>query len=129
MCDLLLLDDDPLVRTALLEALRDEGLEVIVAADETEALAALRQPVPPKVFVTDLDLGTRRNGFVIAGIARIVFPGLAIIYITGRPDAVQGHAMGVGEMLMLKPFRPSELVAAARQLIARQEAAAGSSSP
>ncbi|WP_419729946.1 response regulator [Lichenicola sp.] len=124
MCDLLLLDDDPLVRTALLEALRDEGLDVIVAGDETEALAALRRPVPPKVFVTDLDLGTRRNGFVIAGIAQIVFPGLAIIYITGRPDAVQGHVMGPGEMLMLKPFRPSELVAAAREMIARQDVAA-----
>ena len=125
MCDLLLLDDDPLVRTALLEALRDEGLEVIVAADETEALAALRQPVPPKVFVTDLDLGTRRNGFVIAGIAQIVFPGLAIIYITGRPEAARDHVMGAGEMLMLKPFRPSELVAAARQMIAKQAAQIG----
>lgn len=121
MCDLLLLDDDPLVRTALLEALRDEGLDVIVAGDETEALAALRQPVPPKVFVTDLDLGTRRSGFVIAGIAQIVFPGLSIIYITGRPEAARDHVMGPGEMLMLKPFRPSELVAAARQLIARTQ--------
>ena len=118
MCDLLLLDDDPLVRAALLEALRDEGLEVIGAGNETEALAALRLPVPPKVFVTDLDLGTRRNGFVIAGIAQIVFPGLSIIYITGRPEAARDHVMGAGEMLMLKPFRPSELVAAARQLIA-----------
>lgn len=117
MCDLLVLDDDPLVRMMLVEALREEGLDVIGAGDETEALAALRLPQPPRVFVTDLDLGTARNGFVIAGMAQMLFPGVAIIYITGRPDSVRDHVMGEREMLLLKPFRAGELVAAARQMM------------
>jgi DNA-binding response OmpR family regulator len=117
MCDLLLLDDDPLVRAMLVEALREEGLDVIAAGDEAEALAALRMPRPPRVFVTDLDLGTGRNGFVIAGMAQMLFPGVAIIYITGRPESARDHVMSEREMLLLKPFRPGELVAAARHMM------------
>ena len=117
MCDLLVLDDDPLVRMTLVEALRDEGLDVIGVAAESEALEVLRRPVPPRVFVTDLDLGTRRNGFVVAGIARMLFPEVSIIYITGRPDSVVGRVFGANEALLNKPFRPSELIAAVHRLI------------
>ncbi len=117
MCDLLVLDDDPLVRVTLVEALREEGLEVIGAGNESEALAALREERAPRVVVTDLDLGTRRNGFVFAAIARMLCPEVAIIYITGRPEAVEGHAMGEREVLLQKPFRPNELVAIAKQML------------
>ncbi len=119
MCDLLVLDDDPLVREILVDALREEGLDAIGAAVEAEALTVLRDSQPPKVFVTDLDLGTRRNGFVVAGIARMLFPTVPIIYITGRPDSLQGRVLDPYESVLHKPFRPSELVAAVRALMAR----------
>ena len=118
MCDLLVLDDDPLVRDILVDALREEGLDAVGAAVEAEALTVLRDSSPPKVFVTDLDLGTRRNGFVVAGIARMLFPDVPIIYITGRPDSLQGRVLDRHESVMHKPFRPSELVAAVRALMA-----------
>ncbi len=119
MCDLLVLDDDPLVRDVLVDALREEGLDAVGAAVEAEALTVLRDGQPPKVFVTDLDLGTRRNGFVVAGIARMLFPSVPIIYITGRPDSLQDRVLNQYESVMYKPFRPSELVAAVRALMAR----------
>ena len=118
MCDLLVLDDDPLVRDILVDALREEGLDAVGAAVEADALLVLRDGSPPKVFVTDLDLGTRRNGFVVAGIARMLFPDVPIIYITGRPDSLQGRVLDRHESVMHKPFRPSELVAAVRALMA-----------
>ena len=120
MCDLLVLDDDPLVRVTLVEALRDEGLAVIGAGSETEALAALREERAPRVVVADLDLGTRRNGFVFAAIARMLCPDVAIIYITGRPEAAEGHAMNEREVLLRKPFLPSELVVIAKRMMASQ---------
>ena len=52
MCDLLVLDDDPLVREILVDALREEGLDAVGAAVEAEdfegamaALAGLRAPI------------------------------------------------------------------------------------
>ena len=118
MCDLLVLDDDPLVRDILVDALREEGLDAVGAAVEADALTVLRDSSPPKVFVTDLDLGTRRNGFVVAGIARMLFPDVPIIYITGRPDSLRGRVLDRHESVLHKPFRPSELVAAVRALMA-----------
>ncbi len=119
MCDLLVLDDDPLVRNILVDALRQEGLDAVGAGVEAEALSVLRDGSPPKVFVTDLDLGTRRNGFVVAGIARMLFPTVPIIYITGRPDTLQGRVLDPNETVLYKPFRPSELVALVRTLLAQ----------
>ncbi len=111
MCDLLLLDDDPLVRSTLGEALRDAGLGVTEAASEAEALAVLRdEPVKPRVLITDLDLRTGRNGFVVAAIAQALVPTIAVIYITGRPDVLEGRELGAGERVLAKPFRPSQLV-------------------
>ena len=119
MCDLLVLDDDPLVRNILVDALREAGLDAVGAGVEAEALGLLRDGQPPKVFVTDLDLGTRRNGFVVAGIARMLFPAVPIIYITGRPDTLQGRVLDPHETVLHKPFRPSELVALVRTLLAQ----------
>ena len=117
MCDLLVLDDDPLVRMTLVDALLDEGLDGVGAGAETEALEVLRAARAPRVLVTDLDLGTRRNGFVVAAIAQMLLPGLSVIYITGRPDAARDHVLGEREMLMHKPFLPSALIETAQRLI------------
>ncbi len=117
MCDLLVLDDDPLVRMTLVDALLDEGIDVIGAGAEVEALAVLRAERTPSVLVTDLDLGTRRSGFVVAAIAQMLLPGISVIYITGRPESASGHVMGERETLMLKPFLPSALARAAQRLI------------
>lgn len=124
MCDILVLDDDPLVRATLVEALSENGLKVVGAAAEVEALVTLRLATPPRVFVTDLDLGTKRNGFVVGAIARMLFPDVPIIYITGRPEAAYGHVMDARERLMQKPFRPSELMATAQHLMGEARVAA-----
>ena len=117
MCDLLVLDDDPLVRMTLMDALLDEGIDVIGAGAEVEALEALRAHHAPSVLVTDLDLGTRRSGFVVAAVARMLLPGLSVIYITGRPDAARDQVLGERETLMHKPFLPSALVRTARRMM------------
>ncbi|TLU73794.1 response regulator [Lichenicoccus roseus] len=117
MCDLLLLDDDPLVRTTLGEALRDAGIGVVEAASEAEALAALRdEQVKPRVLVTDLDLRTGRNGFVVAAIAQALLPDIAVVYITGRADVLEDRTLRPGERMLAKPFRPSQLIDLLREL-------------
>ena len=117
MCDLLVLDDDLLVRMTLVDALLDEDIDVLGAGAEVEALEVLRAAHQPKVLVTDLDLGTRRSGFVVAAIAQMLLPGISVIYITGRPEAAHGHVLGEREMLMHKPFLPSLLVQTAQRLM------------
>ncbi len=117
MCDLLLLDDDPLVRSTLGDALRDAGLGVREVASESEALAVLRdEPAKPDVLITDLDLRTGRNGFVVAAIAQALLPTIKVVYITGRPDVLEGRVLRAGERVLAKPFRPSQLIVLLREL-------------
>ena len=71
----------------------------------------------PGMLVTDLDLGTRRSGFVVAATAQMLLPGIAVIYITGRPAAAHGRVLSDREVLMHKPFLPSALVETARRLM------------
>jgi len=124
MCDMLVLDDDPLVRVTLVEALRDEGFAVHEAAEEAEVLNVLRGGNRPGVLVTDLDLGTHRSGFVVATMARLIVPGMPVIYITGRPEVANGRSLAAHERLLAKPFRPSDLIAQAK-LLMMSGAAAG----
>ena len=61
MCDMLDLDDDPLVRMMLVEALRDEGLDVIGAGAETGGEGDFRQH--GGAGHSDVSLSGRQFGF------------------------------------------------------------------
>ena len=122
MSEVLLVDDDPLIREAVADALGAAGLKVGQAADAEAALAADRigtgaEP-PPAVLVTDVNLGPGMDGLALAEAARRRLPGLGIVYITGRPSNLDGHALGARERFLPKPFAPETVVRAVRSLLA-----------
>jgi CheY-like chemotaxis protein len=53
-CDVLVVEDDPDLRDALAELLRDEGFAVSTAENGVRALQHLEGPELPKVIVSDL---------------------------------------------------------------------------
>ena len=117
MCDVLILDDDPLVLATLAEALRDDGLDIAEARNSAEAIERLEDDAhPPRLLVTDINLGEAVDGRAVAAAARRRYPGIPVIFITGRPDTLINHPFGTAERLLAKPFRPSELVAAVRAM-------------
>ncbi|MHC2337908.1 DNA-binding response OmpR family regulator [Bradyrhizobium sp. USDA 4454] len=104
----LLVEDDPLIREFVVEALREAGLEVIHASNGREALAWQdRQAVD--VLVTDIKLPGPIDGWQIAEGFRLHDPLLPVIYATGfSPVAPRPVA---GSVLLQKPFHPEEIVA------------------
>ncbi|HWF09641.1 MAG TPA: response regulator, partial [Bryobacteraceae bacterium] len=78
----LLVEDDPLIREIVVEALRDAGFDVIQAADGEEALTWCRQRVAD-VLVTDIRLPGKIDGWQIAECCREQDPFLPVIYATG----------------------------------------------
>ena len=117
VCDVLLLDDDDLVLGTLAEALRDEALEVTEARTPDEAIARLGERPEPRLLVTDLNLGRNRDGRDVARAARLRFPCIPIIFITGRPDTLTDWRFDERQTVLPKPFRPSELLAMIRTLL------------
>ncbi len=102
----LLVDDEPSVRTLLGETLAALGLSVIEAADGPAGLRVLESSVRVDVLVSDVGLPGGLNGRQLADRARVLRPGLPVLLITGYAEAaVLGEGMlEPGMEVVTKPF-------------------------
>lgn len=114
--DVLLVEDDDLVRATSAEVLVDAGLEVAEAASGEQALC-MGSASPPAVLVTDVDLGRGMSGLDVAAAARRRWPGLGVLYITGRPGNLQGVPLRGRDRFLSKPFRAAALIDTVRDLM------------
>ena len=108
--DVLLVEDDDLVRDCLAEALHDAGLDIEGSPSGEAALAVLRCAAAPKVLVTDINLGQGMDGLAFARAAREVHPGLPVVYISGRYPEMRG--LSKRERFLPKPFTAPTLLRA-----------------
>ena len=113
---ILVVEDDPLIREFVVEALREVGFHVIHAANGEEALAWCRRRVAD-VLVTDIQLPGKINGWQIAEGCREHNPDLPVIYATGFSPIE--HRPVPGSMLLQKPFHSEQIVSAVREMTAR----------
>ena len=115
----LIVEDDPLIREFVVEALREEGFEVIHAAAGEQALDCCGRRAAD-VLVTDIELPGKVDGWQIAERCREQNPGLPVIYATGfspvSPRPVPGSLM------LRKPFHPEQIVQAVREIMERPRA-------
>jgi DNA-binding response OmpR family regulator len=125
----LLVEDEALIREMLAEDLADAGLDVAEAPSAEVALvvaaAAGQTGKPPCVLVTDVNLGGGMDGLALAREVRRRWPEVGVVYVTGRPSKLDGHALGARERFLPKPFGPSRLTAAVHQLMGRSRRRGG----
>ena len=107
---LLFVEHDDLIRTSIIELLQDLGHSVIEARTAAEAMRVLNA-IPIDVLVTDLGLPDI-SGEVFAAEARMVQPGLRIVFATGSPPAPHVVGDGISPVLLLKPYDAVGLSAA-----------------
>jgi CheY-like chemotaxis protein len=82
----LVVEDDPNVRTVLDELLQDQGLDVWSVPDDLSAYQVLSQEAHRfAVLLTDINLGAGNDGFDIARRARCLNAAIQVIYISGYP--------------------------------------------
>ena len=81
MKDILLVDDDAVLRTMLSELLEDHGYCVRTAPDGFVALTLIRYR-EPDILLSDLDM-PRMSGFELLSIVRRRFPTIAVIAMSG----------------------------------------------
>jgi DNA-binding NtrC family response regulator len=109
---ILFVEDDPLIREFVVEALHDEGFHVIEASDGEEALDWCKQRVAD-VLVTDIQLPGQIDGWDIAERCREHDPDLPVIYATGFSPVVARPV--AGSLSLQKPYHPEAIVRAVRQ--------------
>lgn len=112
----LVVDDDFIINLELNEYLKASGFEVESVYSGSTALEALRR-CPPWALVTDLDLGRGPDGFEVARQARLVCPGLPVVYISAS-RAGRHAAQGVsGSEFFAKPCESHRIVEALNRAV------------
>ena len=98
-------------------ALRNNGYEVCIARDGLQALRTLRDN-QPDIVVLDLCLPTLPGIEVLRRLRRSDKPDLPVIVVSGAPARALPAAKPLIEpgVWLEKPLRPSDLLAAVRQL-------------
>jgi DNA-binding NtrC family response regulator len=109
----LLVEDDPLIREFVVEALRDAGYHVIQASTAEEALAWCKRRVAD-VLVTGIRLPGEVDGWQIAERCREHDPDLPVIYATGFSPSPPRPVPG--SRTLRKPFHPDEIVRMVEEL-------------
>ena len=101
---ILVVEDDPNVRTMLDELLQDQGLDVWSVPDDLSAYQVLSQEATRFcVLLTDINLGSDSNGFDIARRARCLNSGIQVIFISGFPVDPRRFAVE-GGVFLTKPL-------------------------
>ncbi len=109
--DVLLVEDDELVREVLADELSEAGFHVFESASAEEGLAQMdAMGLRPSALVTDVDLGRGMDGIALAREALHRWPGLPVVVITGNPQNLDRLAPDLRRHALSKPFRPALLV-------------------
>ncbi|MGH8758417.1 MAG: response regulator [Burkholderiales bacterium] len=127
MIEVLVVDDDALMRGLLAEWLSEAGYRVRQAENGVNALKMLRSR-PVGLLITDIDM-PGRDGAQTLGDARRMLPGLPVIAISGGArDGRQNWAATAlklgAAMALAKPFKRHDLLAAVEEVVPRDKSGA-----
>lgn len=118
--DILIVEDDEILRDLLAEWLEAAGYPVRVAAEGSTGLAAARE-TPPALVITDIHMPGAGGAAVIAELRR-ARPSVPVIAISAHFRCGHGLtpegaiALGAARTLA-KPFKRSELIDAVTDLV------------
>jgi signal transduction histidine kinase len=104
---ILFVEDDELVREAVVRGLEEAGFEVLVAANGERALAMIEAGLEIDVAFSDIVMPGKISGIDLAGILRERRPGLPVVLATGYTDQ---RATVPGVQVLAKPYEIGHLV-------------------
>lgn len=104
---ILFVEDDPLVREAVVPALDQAGFSVLLATNAEEALSVLESESRVDAVFSDIIMPGRLNGIELARTIQDRYPHIKVILATGYTDQ---HVKQHGVKLIGKPYETSEVV-------------------
>lgn len=114
----MLVEDDELVRECLRELLDDVGGQVIAVANAAGALERIAADGVPDVLVADLQLGPGMSGLALIAAARLQWPGVRAVLISGTDTPEP--PLDPGDRFLRKPFDIGILACTIADLVAGQ---------
>nr|WP_272910005.1 response regulator [Xanthomonas campestris] len=108
---ILLVEDNDAIRLMTTDILSDEGYTVVAAEDAEVALQQLQNLPVFDLLLSDICL-PGMNGRDLADNARVLFPSLPIVFMTGFAGAASARKdfLASGMRLLTKPFTLRDLL-------------------
>jgi CheY-like chemotaxis protein len=115
----LVVEDDPLVRSYAVMTLESLGYKVIAAADGNDALQKLESGINIDVLFTDIVMPGGINGWDLAERAQQTRPGLTVLLTTGYSveSLTKYGRLRPGCGLLTKPYRKADLATRMREIL------------
>jgi CheY-like chemotaxis protein len=111
---ILVADDEPLIRSTIVEILREEGYDVVGAKDGVEAVACTRR-IAPDIFLADVAM-PKLNGVEAAKQIKALSPSTRIICFSGHAATSEllekARKEGYDFECLAKPIKPEALIRA-----------------
>ncbi len=119
--NILIAEDDPVTREAVVELLENEGHRVFSARDGDEAIESWKRTRPALVLLDIMMPG--KSGYDVCRSIRAEDPRTPIVFLSAKSeevDVVLGLELGADDFLR-KPFGKHELLARVRAALRRME--------
>ena len=124
---ILVVEDDPTSRRLLASLLVDMGYDVTSAAGGEEALSYLYSEHTCDAVVSDMVM-PGMSGVELAARAREARPGVPVVFVTGKPDALD-VSIQLGTLALCKPVTRESLSGVLESAFDAELAAAAKRSP
>ena len=118
----LVVDDEPLIRALIAEAMESAGFEARQFKDGEEALASVMAE-PPWCIVSDFKM-PGMSGLELCAAVKKVYPDIPFLLVTAYADkevALAGLGVGLADIVE-KPFNTTQLVEKVAALVERKKA-------
>ncbi len=105
----LVVEDEPLLRTFSADMLMDAGFDVVEAANADEALLVLEAADDINVVFTDVEMPGHIDGFALAQRIATRWPKIGVVITSGRrlPESALDPA---SQWFVSKPFKIAQVV-------------------
>jgi CheY-like chemotaxis protein len=107
----LVVEDHPLVRMAVLEVLTDAGFEALEACGAGEAIRILEARPDIRLVFTDAEMPGTMDGVELVHYIRKRWPPVKLIVVSGKIESAPGQ-LPSGVKFFPKPYREASIVEA-----------------
>jgi two-component system, response regulator PdtaR len=108
---ILVVEDHPLVRMAVLEVMTEAGFEALDASSASGAIRTLEARPDIRLVFTDAEMPGTMNGIGLAHYIRKRWPPVKLIIVSGKRE-IASEELPAGARFFHKPYRETSIVEA-----------------
>jgi CheY-like chemotaxis protein len=108
---ILVVEDHPLVRMAVLEVVTEAGFETLEASSASGAIRTLEARPDIRLVFTDAEMPGTMNGIGLAHYIRKRWPPVKLIIVSGKRE-IASEELPAGARFFHKPYRETSVVEA-----------------